>query len=352
MRGAFVASLGALDDEYRERVERARQSGKVLRYVAKIRSRAISRRHRGRSRELRRSRICAAPTIRWRSTRSATRPIRSSSPVPAPARKSPRPECSTTSWPSPWRNGGGVRDEGNRVSLPARSATSVPASTSSGSPSKGSAIASRVELTDGDARDRCDHRQSTPRSCRSIRCATPPRSQRSHGFARMATRAIRSSRSTKGLPLSGGLGGSAASSVAGAFAAALAMGSGTTPIELAAAALQGEMTVAGEHLDNIAPSILGGLALSRSVRPIDIVALTVQPTGASRSSRPTFASRRRRRARCCRRRPAARCGCSRWRTPPASCMPSRPATANCYAARSTIATPNRAAPHSSRTSTR
>jgi bifunctional aspartokinase / homoserine dehydrogenase 1 len=39
---AFVASLGALDDAYRERIERARQSGKVLRYVAKIRSRAIS----------------------------------------------------------------------------------------------------------------------------------------------------------------------------------------------------------------------------------------------------------------------------------------------------------------------
>jgi aspartokinase/homoserine dehydrogenase 1 len=39
---AFVASLSALDDVYRERIERARQSGKVLRYVAKIRSRAIS----------------------------------------------------------------------------------------------------------------------------------------------------------------------------------------------------------------------------------------------------------------------------------------------------------------------
>jgi homoserine kinase len=93
---------------------------------------------------------------------------------------------------------------------------------------------------------------------------------RAHGDARNPIITI-----DKGLPLSGGLGGSAASSVAGAFAAALAMGSETTPIELAAAALQGEMTVAGEHLDNIAPSILGGLALSRSVRPIDIVALTV-----------------------------------------------------------------------------
>jgi homoserine kinase len=85
----------------------------------------------------------------------------------------------------------------------------------------------------------------------------------------------------KGLPLSGGLGGSAASSVAGAFAAALAMGGETSPIELAAAALQGEMTVAGEHLDNIAPAILGGLALSRSVRPIDIIALTVAPNVAA-----------------------------------------------------------------------
>lgn len=93
---------------------------------------------------------------------------------------------------------------------------------------------------------------------------------RAHGDARNPIVTI-----DKGLPLSGGLGGSAASSVAGAFAAALAMGSETAPNELAAAALQGEMMVAGEHLDNIAPSILGGLALSRSVRPIDIVALTV-----------------------------------------------------------------------------
>jgi bifunctional aspartokinase / homoserine dehydrogenase 1 len=38
----FVESLGALDEAYRERIERARRGGKVLRYVAKIRSRAIS----------------------------------------------------------------------------------------------------------------------------------------------------------------------------------------------------------------------------------------------------------------------------------------------------------------------
>jgi hypothetical protein len=39
---AFIDSLGVLDDTYRERIERARRGGKVLRYVAKIRSRAIS----------------------------------------------------------------------------------------------------------------------------------------------------------------------------------------------------------------------------------------------------------------------------------------------------------------------
>jgi len=93
---------------------------------------------------------------------------------------------------------------------------------------------------------------------------------RAHGDARNPIITI-----DKGLPISGGLGGSAASSVAGALAAAMAMGLEASPSELAAAALQGEMMVAGEHLDNIAPAILGGLALSRSVRPIDIVALTV-----------------------------------------------------------------------------
>jgi homoserine kinase len=131
-----------------------------------------------------------------------------------------------------------------------------------------------VELTDGDARidaitgvDAALVPLNPQRNAASIAAIAW---LRAHGDARNPIITI-----DKGLPLAGGLGGSAASSVAGAFAAALAMGSETTPIELAAAALQGEMTVAGEHLDNIAPSILGGLALSRSVRPIDIIALTV-----------------------------------------------------------------------------
>jgi homoserine kinase len=80
----------------------------------------------------------------------------------------------------------------------------------------------------------------------------------------------------KGLPLSGGMGGSAASAVAGAYAAALASGVDAPPSnEVIAAALQGEAAVAGHHVDNVAASALGGLTLSRSVHPIDAVALPV-----------------------------------------------------------------------------
>lgn len=96
----------------------------------------------------------------------------------------------------------------------------------------------------------------------------------------------------KGLALAGGMGGSAASSVAGAYAAMLAADVGQAlslsaaegrlrrPDELRArptlaAALEGESAVAGRHLDNIAPSVLGGLALVRSVDPIDVIALPV-----------------------------------------------------------------------------
>jgi homoserine kinase len=79
----------------------------------------------------------------------------------------------------------------------------------------------------------------------------------------------------KGLALAGGMGGSAASSVAGAFAAAGALGQAPVMRDVIAAALEGESAVAGRHLDNIAPSALGGLALSRSVDPIDVMRLPV-----------------------------------------------------------------------------
>src|SRR5207244_11644829 len=60
----------------------------------------------------------------------------------------------------------------------------------------------------------------------------------------------------KGLPMSGGIGGSAASSVAGAYAAALASGAPWTPNDIMLAALEGEAVVSGRHLDNVAPITL------------------------------------------------------------------------------------------------
>jgi homoserine kinase len=79
----------------------------------------------------------------------------------------------------------------------------------------------------------------------------------------------------KGLALAGGMGGSAASSVAGAYAAALALGQSPVLHDVIAAALEGESAVAGRHLDNIGPSVVGGLALARCIDPIDVVKLPV-----------------------------------------------------------------------------
>jgi len=84
----------------------------------------------------------------------------------------------------------------------------------------------------------------------------------------------------KGLALSGGMGGSAASSVAGAFAAHLLVGAGERidaegRTALLRAAATGEDAVSGPHLDNVAASLLGGLALVRALNPIDVVPLPV-----------------------------------------------------------------------------
>lgn len=66
----------------------------------------------------------------------------------------------------------------------------------------------------------------------------------------------------RALPLSGGLGASAAASVGGALATALYLGHTPSANQLIDWALCGEMAVAGRHLDNIAPCVLGGLTLS------------------------------------------------------------------------------------------
>ncbi|MEP6590188.1 MAG: homoserine kinase [Gemmatimonadota bacterium] len=76
---------------------------------------------------------------------------------------------------------------------------------------------------------------------------------------------------TKGLPLSGGQGGSAASAVAGAVAANHLAGADLGHAALLACALEAESTVAGRHADNLAPSLLGGLVLVRSMDPMDLI---------------------------------------------------------------------------------
>lgn len=82
----------------------------------------------------------------------------------------------------------------------------------------------------------------------------------------------------KELPLSAGQGGSAASAVAGAVAAHALCGSPLTSDTLLEACLVAEATVAGRHLDNLAPSLLGGICLVRSMDPIDVVRLPVPPS--------------------------------------------------------------------------
>ena len=82
-------------------------------------------------------------------------------------------------------------------------------------------------------------------------------------------------RVSKGLPLSSGQGGSAASAVAGAVAVNALIGSPLSRDELLDAALFSETQLAGRHLDNIAPSLMGGIVLIRSLDPIDVTAIPV-----------------------------------------------------------------------------
>jgi len=75
----------------------------------------------------------------------------------------------------------------------------------------------------------------------------------------------------KGLPLSGGMGGSAASAVAGAVAADSVMGGGLPREALLDAALAAETVVAGRHADNIAPALYGGMVLVLEMEPVRLV---------------------------------------------------------------------------------
>lgn len=75
----------------------------------------------------------------------------------------------------------------------------------------------------------------------------------------------------KGLPLSGGQGGSAASAAAGAGAMNGLLGDLLPRERLIEAALTAEEAVAGRHADNLAPAVLGGMVVVRSLDPLDVV---------------------------------------------------------------------------------
>lgn len=83
----------------------------------------------------------------------------------------------------------------------------------------------------------------------------------------------------KGIPLGSGMGGSAASAVAAIRAASALLEKSLTRVEMFHYALQGEAVASGaRHGDNVAPSLYGGLVLTRALDPPDVVRIPV-PSG-------------------------------------------------------------------------
>jgi homoserine kinase len=82
----------------------------------------------------------------------------------------------------------------------------------------------------------------------------------------------------KGLPLSGGLGGSAASAVAAALATNALLDGALETEALLACALEAEENVAGRHPDNVAPCLLGGAVVVVSLEPLRYARITVHPS--------------------------------------------------------------------------
>lgn len=80
----------------------------------------------------------------------------------------------------------------------------------------------------------------------------------------------------KNLPLSSGMGSSAASAAAALIAANELFGSPCTKMELVHFAIEGERVACGSaHADNAAPAMLGNFILIRSYNPLDLI--TIKP---------------------------------------------------------------------------
>jgi homoserine kinase len=82
----------------------------------------------------------------------------------------------------------------------------------------------------------------------------------------------------KGIPLGSGLGGSAASAVAGVVAANALLARPLTQLELLKFAMKGEAVASGSvHVDNIAPSLFGGLVLTVGIDNPNVKQIPVPP---------------------------------------------------------------------------
>lgn len=80
----------------------------------------------------------------------------------------------------------------------------------------------------------------------------------------------------KHMPLNSGMGSSSASSVAALVAINHALGNPLSKKELLPFAMEGERIACGSaHADNVAPCLLGGITLVRSVAPLDVINLPV-----------------------------------------------------------------------------
>lgn len=80
----------------------------------------------------------------------------------------------------------------------------------------------------------------------------------------------------KGIAVGSGMGGSAASAVAALVAGAAMIDVKVTPAELLKFAVLGEQIASGAaHADNVTPCLYGGITVTRSVSPIDVVRIPV-----------------------------------------------------------------------------
>jgi homoserine kinase len=83
----------------------------------------------------------------------------------------------------------------------------------------------------------------------------------------------------KGIPLGSGLGGSAASAVAGVVAANALLSDPLGKLELLKFAMRGEAVASGTvHVDNIAPSLYGGLVLTVGIDNPNVKQIPVPPS--------------------------------------------------------------------------